>query len=50
MTTVDFAEIVTTMIKCEKETFMECISKENWDELKEEIFYYAESCMEEAPH
>ena len=42
MTKMEFAKVVTEMIKSEKDTFKELIEKEQWDELETEIYEYAE--------
>lgn len=34
----EFAELVTEIIKTEKETFLELIQDEKWGDLKDEIY------------
>ena len=42
MKSSEFAKVVTEMIESEKETFQKFIENEDWDGLRDEIFYMAE--------
>ena len=37
----EFAVAVAEMLKAEKETFVKMMQDEDWDALKDEIYYYA---------